>query len=299
MSLVSPQIVALITVIEERSFEAAARRLSVTPSAISQRIRTLEDRVGQLLVVRQAPCRPTPAGQQLLTKVRPMLLLEAEAMAEFHLTQDSSKLSNTFSVAVNEDSLSTWLISAFARLQHEHGYLFDIRVDDQDFTLDHLREGSVIGAITSEATPLQGCAVHRLGNIRYCAIASPEFAERYFSQGLTAKAFAEAPVIVYNRKDPLQSRFMHAVTSEWITPAAVHYLPDSLGLVEAASRHMGWTLAAEGLMTEALAKGQIINLVPDQWLDGPLYWQHAAIRSVALSQITDVFYAESAATLHR
>lgn len=61
MILLSPQVVAFIAVIEETSFERAAKRLSVTPSAISQRIKQLEERVGQLLVVRQSPCKPTPA----------------------------------------------------------------------------------------------------------------------------------------------------------------------------------------------------------------------------------------------
>ncbi|CAM3840987.1 hypothetical protein VIAE108258_17055 [Vibrio aerogenes] len=106
-------------------------------------------------------------------------------------------------------------------------------------------------------------------------------------------------MLVYNRKDPLQNRFIHAVTGQSTEPRTVQYLPDSAGLVDAAARHMGWCLAAEGLITEALATGRIVNIAPEQWLDGPLYWQHASIRSGVLSQITDIFYAESAATLHR
>lgn len=50
------QLAALAAVIECGSFDAAADRLHVTPSAVSQRIKALESRVGQVLVVRDKPC---------------------------------------------------------------------------------------------------------------------------------------------------------------------------------------------------------------------------------------------------
>ncbi|MCE0494971.1 LysR family transcriptional regulator ArgP [Vibrio salinus] len=293
MSLLSPQVAAFIAVIEEESFEGAAKRLSVTPSAISQRIKTLEDRIGQLLVIRQSPCQPTPAGERLLSRVKPMSLLEAEVLADFIPEQDNLPRSHPLPIAVNEDSLSTWLITALAELNQHYGNRFDIRIDDQEYTLDHLKNGSVIGAITSEKTPLQGCTVHTLGKMRYCAIASPRFAEHYFKQGLTAAAFQQAPVLIYNRKDPLQMRFMKAITNKSITPANIQYLPSSGGLVDAAAQHMGWTMAAEGLLDNAVREGKVVNLAPDTWLEEPLYWQHAAVRSKILSQITQVFYSAS------
>lgn len=127
MNLAHPQVAAFIAVLEETSFEKAAIRLSVTPSAISQRIKALEDRLGQVLTVRELPCRPTPAGECLLSRVRPMQILEAEALADFLPGFSSSTFATSISIAVNDDSLSTWLISAFANLDHEHGYLFDIQ----------------------------------------------------------------------------------------------------------------------------------------------------------------------------
>ena len=179
-------------------------RLAVTPSAISQRIKALEDRLGQVLVVRASPCRPTPAGERLLRRVRPMQALEAEALADFMPAEHA----RTVPIAVNTDSLETWVLEALAQLHHEHGYLFDVRVDDQQYTLDLLRQGAVLGAITSQAKALQGCNVRPLGTMRYRAIASPALAAKHFAKGVTGEAFATAPMIVFDRKDELQTRFV-------------------------------------------------------------------------------------------
>lgn len=298
MDLMHPQLAAFSAVIEEGSFEGAARRLSVTPSAISQRIKSLEDRLGQLLVVRQPPCRPTPAGQKLLMRVRPMQLLEAEAMAEFKPSSDSNAHSRQLPIAVNDDSLETWLIAALSELHQQYGYMFDVRVDDQDHTLMLLKEGGVLGAITSESTPVQGCKVTALGSMRYRAIASPQFATKHFSNGVNADAFATAPMIVFNRKDELQWRFVRRVTRAKLNPP-VHYLPTATGFIEAASRGLGWCLAPETLIGEALRERRIVNIAPDRWLDVPLYWQHAAVQSQTLQQISRALQNAASAVLEQ
>lgn len=293
MSLLSPQVVAFIAVIEETSFERAAKRLSVTPSAISQRIRQLEDRVGQLLVVRQSPCKPTPAGEKMLSRVKPMSLLESEVMSDFLLDEPTAVHSNTFSIAVNEDSFSTWLLNALAPLYQKYNYQFDVRVDNEDFTLEHLRNGHVIGALTSEPRPLQGCVVHTLGKMRYCAVATPTIYERYFSNGLTIEAFQQAPMIDYDHKDFLQKRFIEKATGHEVQPNQVHYLPSASGIVEAARLGMGWCVTLEGFLKNTLETKELVNIAPDISLYAPLYWQHAGIRSRVLSQITQALIKES------
>ncbi|WP_049623052.1 LysR family transcriptional regulator ArgP [Frateuria defendens] len=284
MDLIHPQLAAFAAVLEEGSFEGASRRLSVTPSAVSQRIKALEDRLGQVLVVRQVPCRPTPAGEQLLRRVRPMQALEAEALADFRPEGVAAASGRAIAIAVNDDSLETWFVAALAQLHQQHGYLFDIRVDDQDHTLDLLRDGSVLGAVTAQATPLQGCNVHPLGTMRYRAIASPAFARRFFAGGLDAAAFACAPMIVFNRKDALQWRFVRRVTRARLAPP-IHYLPTSTGFVDAAARGLGWCLAPESLIEPVLRAKKIVVVDPSRWLDVPLYWQHAAVRSGTLQRI--------------
>ncbi|SDV48725.1 LysR family transcriptional regulator ArgP [Chitinasiproducens palmae] len=297
MDLIHPQLAAFAAVIEEASFEVAARRLSITPSAVSQRIKALEDRLGQVLVVRQAPCRPTPAGERLLRRVRPMQALEAEALADFLPEDTAVSSARSIAIAVNDDSLNTWVVAALSRLHAQHGYLFDVRVDDQDHTLELLRDGSVLGAVTAEATPLRGCNVQPLGVMRYRAIASPAFAARYFDAGVDAAALAHAPMIVFNRKDALQWRFVRRITRARLVPP-VHYLPSATGFVEAAARGLGWCLAPESLADPALAAGTIVVIDPARWLDVPLYWQHAAVRSSTLQQLS-LALRETAATALR
>ncbi|RQW63306.1 LysR family transcriptional regulator ArgP [Vibrio viridaestus] len=298
MSLLSPQVVAFIAVIEETSFERAAKRLSVTPSAISQRIKQLEDRVGQLLVVRTSPCKATPAGELLLSRVKPMSLLEAEVLEDFMPDELESTHAKMFSIAVNEDSLSSWLLPSLSQLYKGYGHRFDIRVDNEDFTLNHLRNGEVIGALTSEKKALQGCEVHPLGSMRYCAIASPDIYERYFKQGLTAEAFEQAPTLDYDHKDYLQKRFVKMITKQDVVPNNVHYLPTSIGLVEAAKLGMGWCVTTEGLLGDAIESKQLINIAPDISLFEPLYWQHAGVRSRVLKQITNSFISASSSVLY-
>lgn len=284
MDLLHPQIAAFTAVLEEGSFEAAARRLAITPSAVSQRIKALEDRLGQVLVVRQAPCRTTAAGARLLRRVRPMQALEAEAVADFVPTALTDRKAPTIPIAVNEDSLDTWFVAAIARLHQLYGYLFDVRVDNQDYTLDLLRDGTVLGAVTAVAAPVQGCNVHALGTMRYRAIASPALVARFFSDGVDAAALARAPMLVFNRKDDLQGRFIRRVTRTRLAPP-VHYLPSATGFIEAAAGGLGWCLAPESMIAPALHAKTIVILDPTRALDVPMYWQHAAVRSETLQQV--------------
>lgn len=298
MDLLHPQLAAFAAVIEEGSFEAAARRLSVTPSAVSQRIKALEDRLGQVLVVRQVPCRPTPAGERLLRRVRPMQALEAEAVADFLPEEAEPAHARSVAIAVNDDSLQTWFLAALSSLHRTHGLLFDVRVDDQDHTLELLRNGTVLGAVTSESRALQGCNVHPLGAMRYYAIASAQFISAHFAQGLGAATLSRAPMIVFNRKDELQARFVRRVTRARLAPP-VHYLPTSTGFIEAAARGLGWCLAPESLVMPALQTKKIVIIDPARWLDVPLYWQHAAVRSSTLQQIGQAIREGAAGALHK
>jgi len=297
MDLLHPQLTAFSAALEEGSFDAAARRLCVTPSAISQRIRSLEERLGQVLLVRQVPCRPTPAGQRLLQRLQPMKVLEAEALADLHPDQAGAFFPITVAIAVNDDSLQTWVLDALAALHHAHGYLFDVRVDDQDHTLSLLQDGAVLGAITSQATPLKGCNVVPLGTMRYRPIASPAFVETYFASGMDAHNLAKAPMLVFNRKDELQWRFVRRITKAKVQPP-VHYLPSSIGFVDAARLGLGWCLAPEALIKDAVASGHVVVLDPDRPINVPLYWQHAGVRSATLRAMGDALVVAAKAGMN-
>jgi len=285
MSLLNPQLGAFAAVLDEGSFEAAARRLALTPSAISQRVKALEDRLGQVLILRRSPCTATPAGQRLLRSVQQLRLLEAETLHDFHVGPDGSTPA-TIAIAVNADSLATWFLSALATLHAGDGLLFDVRVEDQDHSTDLLRDGSVLGAVTAIAQALPGCNVKKLGVMRYVPVASPGFVARHFADGVNASSLGQAPMLVFNRKDALQWRFIHSVTRARLAPP-MHYLPSSTAFVEGAALGLGWAMAPESMLERSFAEGHLKPIAPGRWLDVPLYWQHWAIRSATLARLTD------------
>ncbi|MFC5581944.1 LysR family transcriptional regulator ArgP [Rhodanobacter terrae] len=286
MSLLNPQLAAFAAVLEEGSFDGAAQRLSLTPSAISQRIKALEDRLGQVLILRRAPCTATPAGERLLRSVRQMRLLETETLEAFHVESAGTGPASV-AIAVNADSLATWFVSALADLHAQHEMLFDVRVEDQDHSTDLLRDGSVLGAVTAVARPVQGCSAQKLGVMRYLPVASPAFVGRHFARGVDAASLGRAPMLVFNRKDALQWRFIHSVTRARLAPP-MHYLPSSTAFVEGAALGMGWAMAPESMLEQPFAEGTLQAIAPGRWLDVPLYWQHWSIRSATLSTVTAV-----------
>ncbi|HEX6337724.1 MAG TPA: ArgP/LysG family DNA-binding transcriptional regulator, partial [Jiangellaceae bacterium] len=218
------QLAAFSAVIDEGSFEAAARRLHVTPSAISQRIKSLESRLGQVVVRRTRPAEPTEAGRVLLRLATQSQLIEHEALAALRCGMDAEPL--RVPLAVNADSLSTWFLPALANVPAKLAATFDVRAEDQDYSAALLREGTVMAAVTADSRPVQGCRVEPLGAMRYFAVALPEFCARFLPDGPRADALAGAPMLMFNRKDALQERFLHALTGERLSPP-VTYLPTS------------------------------------------------------------------------
>lgn len=285
MSLLNPQLTAFAAVLEEGSFDGAAQRLSLTPSAISQRIRALEDRLGQVLILRHTPSEATEAGERLLRSVQQMRMLEAETLNEFRVGPDSSG-PTTVAIGVNADSLATWFLAALAQLHDRHQLLFDVRVEDQDHSTNLLRDGSVLGAITAEPQAVQGCSVKKLGVMRYLPVASPAFVKRHFASGVNAASLGHAPMLVFNRKDALQWRYIHSVTRARMAPP-MHYVPSSTAFVEGAELGLGWAMAPESMLAKHFAAGTLKPIAPNQWLDVPLYWQCWSIRSATLATVTE------------
>ncbi|MGN9774325.1 LysR family transcriptional regulator ArgP [Micromonospora sp. H33] len=290
------QLRTLAAVVAEGSFDAAARLLHVTPSAVSQRIKTLEETVGQVLVRRHRPCRPTEAGEPLLRLAGQLALLEQEALAEARGPLGGGRGRTRVAVVVNADSLGTWFPAALARVPEQLDLSFDIRQDDQEHTAELLRDGSVTAAVTAQREPVQGCRVQRLGAMRYRALAAPGYAERWFPDGATPAALAEAPVMVFDRKDRVQHRFLRALTGRELDPP-VHYLPSVPAFSEAIRRGLGWALVPEQIADADLAAGHCVDLAPGRHLDVPLYWQHWRLESAALTALTAAVRGVAAETL--
>lgn len=285
MRLDNAQLTAFAEVLRLGSFEAAARQLNVTPSAISQRIRLLEERLGQVLVNRKNPAQPTKSGATLARLAIQMDLLETEALRELGAGATDDGPSLRMTIAVNSDSLSSWFYYALDVLPVAEKITFDIRVEDQDQSAVLLRDGSVIAAVTTEPQPVQGCRVETLGVMRYLAVASAAFIDRYFSDGVNASSLAKAPLLVFNDKDALQQRFMQQIAPQ-TQPLRQHSIPSSICFIEMAKRELGWGMSPEILVKDKIVSGELCEIIPGMQLDVPLYWQHWRIKSKVLSALT-------------
>ena len=278
MQIDGQQLAAFAAVIEQGSFDAAAARLHVTPSAISQRIKALEQRVGQVLVRREKPCVATPAGVPLLRLAAQTALLESEALAEMG---GGSSERTRIAIAVNADSMATWFNAVFDALD---SVLFDIRIEDQDHSARLLREGAVMGAVTTERTPVPGCRVQRLGVMRYVPVAGVAYVQRYLRDGFTAGTVAAAPSLAWNRDDALQDMLVRKVFRRRIV-RPIHYVPTAEGFAAAVRAGLGWGMFPESLASTHVADGSFVR-ISDVHLDVPLFWQCWKLDSPMIKTIT-------------
>lgn len=281
---------ALAAVVREGSFERAARALHVTPSAISQRIRQLEERVGCALVVRDQPCRPTDTGRRLCQHIDRVRLLEQDLQDALPGLDPEGMARVALPIAVNADSLATWLAPAIARFAAARPVLMEVAVDDQDHTSEWLRSGAVVAAVTGVARPASGCNSTPLGAMRYLAAASPAFVARWFAEGVGAGSLAQAPSLLFNTKDELQARWARRLCHRHVELPR-HTLPSTEAFVAASLAGMGLGMHPQALIAPYLAAGTLVELVPESPLDVPLYWQRARAASRLLDELTGAVMA--------
>lgn len=278
------QLDALVAIADHGSFEAAARALHVTASAISQRIRALETAAGRVLVSRTTPCRPTDAGAAYVRLGRQTRLLYDEA----RLAADDADHVVDLAVAVNADSLATWFRDVLSAAAGWDDAALRLRVEDQAYSAGLLRNGDVLAAVTSDPAPVQGCAVEPLGVLRYGAAAAPAFVERW-SRGRSMD-WEQMPVVVFNEKDRLQHDVLDV---RGVTPRTIHLVPTSTDFHEAVRRGLGWCMVPEPQLLPDLEAGRLVRLpgrAGANRVDVPLFWQRWRLDSPALTRLTDTVH---------
>jgi LysR family transcriptional regulator (chromosome initiation inhibitor) len=265
----------LAALADDGSFERAAARLAITQSAVSQRLRALEAQVGQLLVVRSRPLRLTEPGKVLLRLARQWHALRADVSRELGASGGDERVA----VAVNADSLATWVLPALDALVqegHRAGFGLELVVDDQDFTHDWLRQGAVLGCVTTVSQALRGCSVTPLGVMRYVAVASPAFVRQQLAgdakRGLHEGNFAQVPFLVFNRKDDMQAQWVSRAFRVRGPRLTERFVPSSEAYVRAACMGWGVGVVPELQVREALARGELLALRDDTSVDVALYW---------------------------
>lgn len=290
MQLDIAQLEALSVSVAEGSFDAAARRLHVTPSAISQRIKALETSVGRVLLVRSRPVRPTESGHTLLRAARQIEVVAGEAARE--LGEEGDAQLPVLALAANADSLATWLPEALAAV--DPPVAFDVRRADETRTTELLRDGTVTAAVTASGVPVPGCTSEPLGSMRYRPRASLEFTKRWFGEGAMPAALAQAPVVTFDRTDTLQDRYLRRRSRRALRPPR-HYVPGSSAFTRAVRLGLGW-----GMVPDLQADGdpELVEFDAAGAVDVRLFWQQWRLRSVALDRVAAAVRASAALALH-
>ncbi|KQQ92900.1 chromosome replication initiation inhibitor protein [Leifsonia sp. Leaf325] len=276
----------LLAVVDAGTLEAAARDLRLTPSAVSQRVKALEQRLGRVLLVRSKPVRATDAGAAVVRLARQTALLEHDALAAVGLDEEQV---TRMPLAVNADSLATWILPPLARVAASVPVVFDLHREDQDYTAELLETGAVMAAVTSREAPVAGCTSSRLGAMRYLAVASPAFRDRWLPghQGSPgqpdAAEYALAPSVYFDRRDDLQALALREYGV--LTDPPLHYVPASADFARAVLLGMGWGMLPEAQCAEALSAGELVRLQPHRSIDVPLYWQQWNLRSELLTAV--------------
>ncbi len=277
------QLRTFAAVVDEGTLEAAARSLYVTPSAISQRLKAMEDAAGRILLQRTNPVRPTTAGEAILRFARQVRQLEWDAQQELGGSRDLPTA--PIPLVVNADSLSTWFMPALASLPPDLGACFELRREDEQHSTQLLRTGTVMAAVTATPEPVQGCSVEPLGSLRYRAVASPGYLQRCWPDGPELAAGSQAPVVDFDRKDDLQDGFFRTMTGAELT-APRHYVPSSAEFAQAIRLGLGWGLLPEQQCLPDIRGGALVELAPENPADVSLYWQRWKIDSPVLNQLT-------------
>lgn len=281
-----PSLAVIAAIAREGSFDRAAADLSITPSAVSQRVRSLEERLGAILIVRGQPCVPTDLGQKLCAHFDRVRLLEHDIAPLLGRGEGDAGEPLTLRIAVNADSLATWFPSAAARFGRDAGIRLDLMLEDEAHTADRLRSGEVLAAVTAEADPVQGCRTIALGALRYVACASPAFLRRYAPEGFRGASLASAPYMRFDRRDLLQERWARATFGE-VPKGPIHWVPSTHGFLDLALEGLGWGLHPVSLVAPCLADGRLVELIPGKPIDVPLYWTVARLHAAPLRDLTD------------
>ena len=280
----------LAAIVEEGGFERAAQRLSITQSAVSQRLRALEAQVGTVLIVRSRPLKPTSAGQLLLKHTKMLRLLRADLERDLKELAPSSlrgaREEERISIAINADSIATWALQALTGLAQQ-GLPMEIITDDQDFTHEWLRQGQVLGCVTTLRQALRGCKVVELGAMEYVAVATPALAqERLDAQVLTAHNFRDIPFVAFNRKDDMQSEFVGKAFGLKRVTLNQLFVPSSEGQLRAVLAGWGASVVPRSLAQPLVDQGLLVNMAPHFTLPIQLYWHCWNLESEVLDALT-------------
>lgn len=277
---------AVAAVVLEGSFERAAATLKMTPSAVSQRVRALEERLGAIVIHRGQPCEATELGRRLCEHFDRVRLLEQDLGPVLGRAARQVGAVPTLAVSVNADSLATWFLPVVAQWGRDADGSLDLKLSNEGHTADMLRSGKVLAAVTADPTPVQGCNTVKLGNMRYVACASSAFVEQYFRNTLNAENLSRAPHLRYDRTDTLQIRWAREFYDTELM-GRVYWVPSTHDSIAFILSGLCWGMQPMAVAERHLGSGRLVELPPKQAIDISLYWTVARLHSDSLRHLTN------------
>ena len=275
---------ALAMVAREGGFDKAAGALHITQSAVSQRVKLLEEITGQVLLARTTPPKATAAGQKLLKHYLQVKRLEDDLIGEIDGSADKGFTS--ISLGINADSLAFWFLEAVHPFLLEERVLLDIRVNDQEQTHQLLKDGDVMGCISTKEEPMQGCRIEYLGSENYRLMAAPKFADQWFPDGLTIEDVRRAPALIFDRHDELHHKLLNKFFGETPDSFPNHYLPSTEKFADFIISGLAYGSMPDQQSLPLIRSGQVIDLSPDCHIPVKLYWHCWNIKSALLKKLT-------------
>ncbi|MDQ2995199.1 MAG: LysR family transcriptional regulator ArgP [Pseudomonadota bacterium] len=267
---------ALAAVIDQQSFEKAAEKIFITQSAISQRIKSLENYYGQPLLIREVPYAPTTLGQMLLSHYHKAKLLEDDTSARLTMHVERARLA----IAINRDSLDIWFPKVFQSLGKQNTILLEVITDDQDVTLDYFKKGLVSACVSTTEKPVSGCRVDFLGYMDYLLVASPDFKRQYFNKAADYKQnLINAPAVIFDAKDNLHALYLERFFDIHNEAPNYHIVPSVHGFKQFTTLGYGYALIPHIDIKKELQSKKLVELFPKKIWRMPLYWHSWQIQT--------------------
>lgn len=282
---------ALGAAVDEGGFEKASRRLHITQSAVSQRIKLLEESEGQVLITRTSPPYPTKRGLELLAHYRRVRLLEDGL---YQKREDQHRSPATFSIGINADSLATWFLPCVALFLREHSIILDIHVEDQEQTLSLLKNGRVWGCVSTREVSTHGCAITRLGTMRYSLCCTPDYMAKWFPGGISIDSVRQAPIMRFNRNDHLNDSFFAGVFGQQSPPRCEYYVPSSESFFQFVLSGIACGIIPELQSKPHLESEALVDCMPGTFIDVHLFWHSWSLKTALMDDFTHDLVTNSA-----
>jgi len=273
---------SLDAIIAEQSFDGASKRLNITQSAISQRIKQLEEQCTQPVLVRGTPLKVTDLGAKLLNHYQQVIQLETDLLVD--INPEKSLAPVTIAIALNADSIASWFIPAIADVLKIHNIELDLHVINESISHELIKDGKAFAAISDKPTGSPKTKVTPIGNIVYKLCAHPSFRDKHFPNGLNADSLSSAPGINYDHMDNMHYNYIEQHFGLTKGEYPCHRVRSAEGLLNLALNGVAYSLFPEPQIKQYLASGELIDIAPKLHLSQPLFW-HSWILEQGLRKV--------------